>query len=406
MDNEAPVPVLPRLTTPNPLGSASGMRAAAPTGPFIHIERSFSGMFRNSGGPDPHAGQFRTFGEFARAVAAGNDERLMRRADERQVRNASYAGSTTQEGASAGYMVPTAFVSALMDAALQQEVFRPRANVVPITAGNAIISGFDSQDRTGAKRAGLFLDWGGLEGKELLQQKPKARKLVAGAHKASVFCVISTELLDDAPNFDTELARQMTAAVAGGLDFSFLAGTGAGQPLGVLNGPSTITVPKESGQAAGTVLLQNLAKMIGRLAPESFARAVWYIHPTCVPVLYQMAYTVKNVAGSENVGGALVQPITVGPDGGLRCFGLPMLVTDACAPLSSKGDIILADPMRYLIAMRSDVRMRRDESAFFSSDEVAFRLTMRLDGMPEDAAPTKLRDGTNTVSGFVVLEAR
>lgn len=50
--------------------------------------------------------------------------------------------------------------------------------------------------------------------------------------------------------------------------------------------------------------------------------------------------------------------------------------------------------------------MERDTSVFFNSDETAFRLTMRLDGMPEDSEPTKLRDGTNTVSPFVTLDAR
>lgn len=52
------------------------------------------------------------------------------------------------------------------------------------------------------------------------------------------------------------------------------------------------------------------------------------------------------------------------------------------------------------------MRLVRDTSQFFDTDEIAFRLTLRLDGQPEDAAPIKLRVGTNTVSPFVVLQAR
>ena len=226
------------------------------------------------------------------------------------------------------------------------------------------------------------------------------------ATKANIFCRVSSELAADAPNFDAMLSQAMTAAVAAGLDYAFINGTGAGQPLGVINGPSTITVAKESAQAANTLLLQNLANMVGRLLPASFARSVWFAHPTLVPLLYQMSYTTKNVAGSENVGGGHVQAVGHDAAGNLTIFGRPALVTDACSVLSAKGDIVLCDPMRYLITMRQDVRLARDTSVYFGSDEIGFRLTLRLDGTPEDGEPTKLRDGTNTVSPFVTLAAR
>lgn len=358
--------------------------------------RAFASMFPGQMA-DPYGGAFESFGQFAAAVAAGNDSRL--------IRPRAYNSSTTAEGASAGYLVPTGFVQSLMDAALQREVFRPRANVIPVPSGNSVVAGFESTDRTGAKRAGLQLSWGS-EAQALTEQKPKAVEMLARAVKASIFCRISNELMSDAPNFDAQLSQAMTAATAAGLDLVFLAGTGAGQPLGVINAPATITVTKESGQAANTLLLQNLAKMVGRLSPECFARSVWYVHPTLVPTLYLMSYTVKNVAGTENVGGSAVQAVSHDGAGNLLIFGRPALVTDACSPLSTKGDIVLADPMRYLITMRGDVRLARDTSVFFDSDEIAFRLTMRLDGMPSDAVPTKLRDGTNTVSPFVVLESR
>ncbi len=362
--------------------------------------RSFGEMFASAPARDPYAGRFQSFGEFALAVASGNDSRLMRVSA-----SSGGMGSTVGDGASAGFMVPAVFVQRLLDQALLQEAFRPRANVVPITSGDAIIAGFESTDRTGGKRGGLLLEWG-AEAQDLLIQKPKARKVQAAARKANVYCVVSSELAEDAPNFDQALSQAMIAAVAGGLDYAFMSGTGAGTPLGIINAPATIEVAKESGQAANTLLLQNLAKMVGRLDPASFVRSVWFVHPTLVPQLYMMSYTVKNVAGTENVGGSFVPAVSHDADGNLVIFGRPAVVTDACSALSAKGDIVLADPMRYLIAMRSDMRLVRDTSRYFDSDEIAFRLTLRLDGMPQDSEPTKLRDGTNTVSPFVTLGAR
>lgn len=359
---------------------------------------NFANLFGGVQPADPYNGQFQTFGAFALAVAGGGQ-------DPRLIRNSSTT-STGGEGASAGYLVPMQWVQSIMDAAFLLEVVRPRANVVPIVVGQASVVGFDSTDGTGSKRAGLFLDWGVGEGEDLYPQKPKAREVNYSAAKASIFCRVSTELAEDAPNFDRQLNTAMIAAVAAGLDTAFIAGTGAGQPLGIINAPNLITISKESGQAASTLFLQNLAKMVGRLTASSFARSVWLVHPTAVPQLYLMSYTVKNVAGAENVGGTAAQAITVDANGQLRIFGLPCIVTDACAPLSSKGDVMLADLSRYTIAMRSDVRLKRDESRYFDTDEIAFKLTMRLDGAPDDATATKLRDGTNTVSPFVTLEAR
>lgn len=344
---------------------------------------------------DPYAGRFTSFGEFALTVAAGgNDERL--------IRNATM---TTGTGADGGFAVPLQFFGPVLDEALGMEVVRPRANVVPMTSKQAAAGVFDYGDGTSGKRAGLQLLWG-KEADSLTEQRGKVRELGLTAHKGSILVRVSNELAADAPAFDRQLGQAMVAAVAIGLDTAFLAGTGSGQALGVLNASCLITVSKESGQAANTLLLQNLAAMVGRLSPSSFRNAVWLVHPTLVPKLYLMSYTVQNLAGTENVGGSHVQAITQDAAGNLHIFGRPVEVTEACSALSAKGDIILADFSRYMIGMRADATIKKDESRYFDSDEIAFRLTLRVDGQPQDAVPTKLKDGTNTVGPFVTLEAR
>lgn len=319
-----------RRAAPNPIASSVGPTARSnPQSQAARLaagDRSYAALFGNVARDPSPRDEFASLGDFARAVVQGNDPRLIR----------NVSPSTTTEGASAGYLVPTYFVQQMMDAALALEVVRPRANVFPISSKNALVAGFNSVDGTGTKRAGLRLLWG-IESTALDEQKPLARELTMAAQKGHIFCRVSNELAADAPNFDRMLMQAMTAAVSSGLDYAFVNGTGSGQPLGVVNATCTVSVAKESGQAANTLLLQNLSKMVGRLAPSSFARSVWLVHPTLVPLLYSLSFTVKNVAGTENVGGSIVQAVTVGPDGGLRIFGLPALVSDACSTLSSKG---------------------------------------------------------------------
>ena len=62
-------------------------------------------------------------------------------------------------------------------------------------------------------------------------------------------------------------------------------GTGAGQPLGLLNADATISVAKETGQAAATVLSENIFGMWARLHAPRRQNAVWLINQEIEPQL-------------------------------------------------------------------------------------------------------------------------
>jgi HK97 family phage major capsid protein len=146
--------------------------------------------------------------------------------------------------------------------------------------------------------------------------------------------------------------------------------------------------------------------MLARLTPASYSRSVWLVHPTVLPSLLDLTVVVKNVAGTENVGGGHAAAVVQGADGQLRIYGRPVLVTDAASAFSSAGDVILADLSQYAIGLRRDATIEQSRDAYFASDEIGFKLRLRLDGQPMAATATKLRDGTNTVSPFVALGAR
>jgi HK97 family phage major capsid protein len=338
-------------------------------------------------------GKFRGFGDFCAAVARGKpDQRLMA------------ASMTEGVGGDGGFLVPVEYLGPILDDALRMERVRPYASVIPMASKSAVAGLFDYSDGTNAARGGLRMLWG-AEATAMTEQKGKVTDITLTASKANIFVRVSRELVEDAVAFDRQLSQAMRAAVAAGLDHAFVNGNGTAQPLGILNGGSLISVTKESAQS-GTFLLQNAAKMVGRLHPSSFARARWLIHPTVVPSLYMMSVTTLNLAGTENVGGGHVAAVSQDANGQLRIFGRPCDISDACAPLGTVGDVILVDWSRYVIGLRRDATLDRDESRYFDSDEVAFRLTLRVDAKPAETAATKLRDGTNTTSAFVVVETR
>lgn len=343
------------------------------------------------------AGGFSSLGAFAlAAVRDPTDPRL---------RAATTTFQREGVGADGGFAVAPAWVDALLDQALEQEAIRPRANVIPVNSNPCVFPAFDLSSQVGAKRAGVELKWMG-EGASGTDQAAKLRDVTLPMHKGAIFISLSSEIFEDMPNAERRIQNIMAAAVASGLDYAFVGGSGVGQPTGILNSPALVTQTKESGQSAATLLLANLAKMVGRLHPRSFRNATWLLHPTCVPALVQMSVTIKNVAGTENVGGSFVPAVVWGPDGSLTIFGRPAVVTDACSPLGTVGDCLLCDLSRYLVAVRREATLQTSIHAGWSQDLLAMRLILRLNATSEDNAPTTLRDGSNTVSPFVALEAR
>jgi hypothetical protein len=77
------------------------------------------------------------------------------------------------------------------------------------------------------------------------------------------------------------------------------------------------------------------------------------VHPTVLPSLLQITVVIQNVAGTENVGGALAAAVERAPDETLRLFGRPVKVTEACSAsmaINYKGkDYIELRPPRDMV---------------------------------------------------------
>lgn len=172
--------------------------------------------------------------------------------------------------------------------------------------------------------------------------KPKFRQNELTLHKLIGLCYATDELLDDAPL----LAQTINEGFQAEFDFkitnSIINGTGAGQPLGILNSGCIVSVGKEAGQAADTIVYQNVQKMWSRLLPGSHQRSVFLINDSCLPQLYSMSLTI-GTAGSAvftPAGGASASPFNT-------LFGRPVIIVEQCPVLGDTGDIVLADFSGY-----------------------------------------------------------
>ena len=393
-------PSAAELASINAARAAGGQSAGArqwgnvPAQPVLDAAAPGRGRFVDLFGTPPAASGFGDFADFVRAVAAGDSQRL----------RAAATGMGELVGQDGGYMVPPGFTRDLLDASFDAEVIRPRARVLPLMGRSLAAPMFTWRDRT-AGPAGLVGYWAG-EGDTLAKQKAKVAEVNFVAKKLTVLVPVTHELLYDA---GVEAGRYIKEAMGGTIaayfDRAFFLGSGAGQPLGIINGSDKVAQAKEGSQAAATINFENVSKMVARLHPASFTRSVWLAHPSTLPQLMQLQIKVKNVAGTENVGGT-VAPIQVGADGSITLMTRPVILTDLCSALGTEGDLVLADFSAYAIAMQPSIRFAVAPEFGFDKDETYFRAIVRCDGQPIHGGTTTLRTGSDAVAHFVTLETR
>lgn len=387
-----------RLTEPDPAEddpqnpNNPGLRNSGPQRPAPRVPATVI-TARGTGG-------FHNFGDFALAVRRASfkenpqvDARLQNAA------LSTYGNEGT--GADGGFTVPPDYRSEILTKAFGEDSLIARTDQLR-TAGNSITLPTDETtpwDSSG----GIQAYWVGEAGTKT-QSKPIFGETSIKLHTLAVLVPVTEELLEDSPAMGSYLGRKAPEKIDFKVSNAIVRGTGAGMPLGFLNSPSLVTVSKESGQAADTINATNAVKMLGRLPTASRATAAWLIHPDAEVQLPLM--TIGQ------------QPVYL-PPGGLRdapfgsLLGRPVIPHQVAETVGDLGDIMLVDLQQYLTAVKTgngrDANgIKQDVSIhlWFDQDAVAFRFTLRVAGAPWWAAPITQRDGSNTQSPFVVLEAR
>ena len=346
---------------------------------------------------------FRSFGEQLQAVAryylSGKTD-----SDNRLVRAPTGAGEVDPTGG--GFLVQTDFQEAVFMLAHDMGELLSRVNKIPIS-GNANglkINAVDETSRATGSRWGGVQSYWVSEGDTVTKTKPKFRRVEFDLHKLFSIAYVTDELLQDSSALMSILGQAFSEEIMFMTELGIMSGSGAGLPLGVLNSPALITAPKVNGQATQTIVRENIDAMWSRLWSRSQKNAVWFINQFALPQLFELNQAV-------GTGGQLVFT----PPGGLSAtpyatlFGRPVVITEYNPFNGTPGDIFLADMSQYTIVDKGGVQAATSMHVAFLTDEMAFRITYRVDGKPMWVAPlTAFQGGASnlTVSPFVALATR
>lgn len=370
---------------------------------LIEAERSAGGYVEITGVPgtvedrsaaDPRQG-FRSFGEFAQAVRAGSERNAA--IDPRLSVNAAAPGTYANEGSGAdgGFLIPPEFSTEIFTLSLGEDALLPMTDNVNVR-GNGMV--FPKDETTPWGTDGVRAYWQS-EASLAIATKPKLGTSALRLHKLMALTPVTDELMADTSALESYLPGLMARSVRWKTNEAILYGDGAGKPQGVFIGSAAVVQAKESGQATGTVTIQNITKMVARLPPGSYPKAVWLVTPDALPALFTM--TLGNY------------PIYMAPNGGAKdspygtLLGRPIMVSQHAAAFSAEGDISLVDMSYYrTITKRSGMETATSMHLYFDADATAFRVIFRVDGQPKITQAITQAKGSNTLSPFISLGAR
>lgn len=343
-------------------------------------------------------GLFKSFGQQLLAV---RDHAIGKRTDPRLAMVAAAQGAGEAVDSDGGFLVQQDMSSEILQRMSELGQILQRVREIPVSGNGLRIPGVNETSRATGSR------WGGVQGYRIEEggsptaSRPKFRMIELRLRKYGVLGYASDELLADAP----AMGAIYTQAFAEELNFlaedDVFEGTGANAMLGLLNADCTVQVAKETGQAAATLVPENIAKMWARMWARSRFNAVWLINQDIEPQLHLMTLPV-------GTGGV---PVYM-PAGSLSgspfstLYGRPVIPVEYCATLGTAGDIVLADLSQYITISKGGIQQAQSMHVAFTTDEMAFRAILRKDGQPIwNSAVTPFK-GSNTLSPFVKLATR
>lgn len=313
------------------------------------------------------------------------------------IRN-SFGSSVPADG---GFLIPESLRSELLRVSLESAVVRPRARVIPMDSLTVPFPTIDSTSNASNVYGGITAYWTEEAG-ALTESSATFGRIKLEAKKLTAYTEVPNELFQDSIiSLAAFINDVFPEALAWFEDIAFMRGTGVGEPLGFLNtgNAAAVAVAKETGQAADTILWENIVKMYARMLPTSLARAVWIAHIDTFPELATMALSV-------GTGGSAVW-LSNGVSGPpMSILGRPVFFTEKAETLGDAGDINFADLGYYLIGDRQTMQADSSPHYKFANDLTSMRFIERVDGTPWIKNPITPNKGTNTLSPFVKIAAR
>lgn len=316
---------------------------------------------------------------------------------------AAIVGGSTVVGSDGGFLVQTDIATGLVNDVFAASVLGSKAQKREIGANSngATWNMINETSRADASRSGGVLAYWVAEGGSFTATKPKIQEQELKLAKLTGLYVATSEELADTTMLESFARPAFISEFAFKVDDGMYRGTGAGVPLGILNADALVSVTKETGQAAATVVYENIKKMYIRMRPASRSKAEWYINNDVYPQLW----------GLEQAIGTGGVPVFLPPSGASgspygTLLGRPIVDIEHASTLGTVGDIAFCDWNEYLLIQKGGIAEASSIHVYFDTDQQVFRWILRTNGRPIRTSSLTPYKGSLTTSPYVVLQTR
>ncbi len=354
--------------------------------------------------------KFKSFGDFLLAI---RNFRVNRDLDERLAfinkdgKLAKTAGHMEiGEDSQGGFLVPEVYRPDLQMIALENAIVRPNGAMVipPIKTDSIKIPYVNDASHATTVFGGVQAAWT-AEAVAKTPTKPTFGQMELVPKKLAGLTYTSNELLADSAIALEPLIKRMFGSAWGYFeDDAFINGTGAGQPLGILNCNVLKTVNRNT---LLRVLFEDLREMYACMLGPSHPYAIWVLNQSVLPNLIGMT-------SGDAAPAAATNPIWINRNMGAenpipgRIFGRPFFISEKMPGLGTQGDIGYFDMRYYFIFDRQPITIDVSTHVAFTTDETCWRFVLRVAGQcwpPAALTPRNAAAPVTTISPFVVLAA-
>ena len=350
---------------------------------------------------DPMKG-FKTAKQFFGAVVdaqrlgpASMDKRLRILVPRKGVQAA--AGSDEQSGFDAPhgqFLIPSGIVPGVMEVSPETDPIGARIRSVPMENPTVKMRARVDKNHSTSVTGGLRVYRRGEAG-TVTASRLEWEEIDLTAHPMMGLTYETEELLRDAPAALASIMASFPQEFSAKRVDEILNGTGVGEYEGLMSSPALVTVTKETGQAADTIVYENCIKMLARCWGNR-AGMVWLANHDCLPTLAQMAHVI-GVSGT---------PVFVPNTVPATLFGIPIVFTEYTKTVGDLGDIVLVNFQEYLEGIYQPLESAESMHVRFVEHERVFKFYMRCDGAGWWRTALTPKRSSATLSPFVALAAR
>jgi HK97 family phage major capsid protein len=320
--------------------------------------------------------------------------------DDRRLKYLATAGSDEQSSISdpyGGFLVPQGFSPDVMSVMSEADPIAPYTTKIPMTNAVVPINARVDKNHTSSVSGGLTVGRR-AETQTGTSSRMQFEQVVLNAQSLFGIAYASEELLARSPvSFVAVLEAGFRDEFPAKLIDERLNGTGTGMFEGVVNAPATVSVSKETGQGAATIVFENIIKMRSRC--WGYGNAIWLYNHDCLPQLMLMNQSV-------GTGGVVVWQPSAREDHPDLLLGRPAFPTEYTQTVGTVGDIVLGNWSQYLEGTLQPMQSAESMHVRFENHERTFKFWLENDGRCWWRSALTPKRSSTTLSPFVTLATR